>query len=85
MNHSKELRLNSYVRGFFPKDYFIEVEILSECDEIAPRVTINVIPSIEAEISFHTAYLHEILDISYMRQVATWLLRATDNREARQA
>jgi hypothetical protein len=34
------------------------------------------------EASFYTAYLHEILDISYMGQVATSLLGATDNSEA---
>jgi len=85
MSYSKELRLNSYIRGFFPKDYFIEIEILSECDEIAPRIMVNVIPPIGAEMSFHTAYLHEILDISYMSQVATSLLEATTNSEARQA
>lgn len=85
MSHSKELRINSYVRGFFPRDYLIEVVILNECDEIAPRVTINVIPPIGSEISFHAAYLHEILDISYMGQIATSLVGIADNSEARQA
>lgn len=83
MIYSKKPRINSYVSGFFPRDYSVEIVILPEQDVIAPRVTISVAPPMMCEVSLYTAYLHEILDISYMGQVATLLLGAIDNSEAK--
>jgi len=85
MSHLNEPRLNSYLRGFFPRDYFVEIAVLRESNGIAPRATISITPPIRGETKSHSAYLHEILDISYMVKVAMSMLAATDNSEARQA
>lgn len=83
MSHPHKARINSYVSGFFPRDYSVELVVVPGYDEIAPQVTISVATPMMCEVSIYTAYLHEILDISYMGQVATSLLGATDNSEAK--
>jgi len=67
-------RITSYVKGFFPSTYKVEVTVCSLAEMRAPLVTITVRAPSRTVVSHH-AYQHEVLDVSYMTKVASHLLQ----------
>lgn len=74
MSLSEETPLASYVKGFFPSNYDVSVTVYNLEEGQFPLATVFVIsPFTRIEVS-HDAYLHEILDINYMSEIANYLL-----------
>lgn len=74
MSSAARSRITSYVEGFFPPTYKVEVVVCSLAQMRAPLVTITVIAPTKTVVSHH-AYQHEVLDVSYMTKVASHLLQ----------
>ncbi len=74
MDSDSMKRLATYVEGFFPSTYEVDTTMYVLEEAPAPLVTITVLaPS--RTVASHDAYLHEVLDVSYMAKVASYLLQ----------
>jgi len=74
VNSAARTRLASYVEGFFPSTYKVETIVYVPEGASAPLVAITVTAPSRA-VASHDAYLHEVLDVSYMTKVASHLLQ----------
>ena len=76
MAPSSEARINSYVKEFFPSGDLVKVAILDTYNGVAPLVVIDLESPITGENAICSAYLHEVLDISFMSQLASSLIQS---------
>lgn len=76
MASSSERRINSYVKELFPSGDLVKVAILNTHNGAAPVVVIDLEFPITGENAICSAYLHEVLDVCFMSQLASSLIQS---------